>query len=188
MFDRMWYLEQWQKCQLKPSAVAQHQGAARKIMGFKAEFYDPAEAKTGVPWYLIGALDCREEDFAHHGYLGNGDSLSHNTTHVPRGRGPFASWAEGAIDALTLGGWDILPPDGHWDLVTALIKSENYNGLGYGHMGLPSPYVWAGTNIQRAGKYVSDGHFDRNAVDTQPGVAGLFLALKQTYGVDLREA
>lgn len=189
MFDRMWYLGKWQACQIRSECVAQHKAVAEKIMAYKSEYYDPAEAKTGVPWYVIGALDCREEDFAHDCYLGNGDTLSRPTRHVPAGRGPFSSWALGAADALTLGGWDRLPPPpAHWDIVTSLIKCESWNGLGYAHMGLPSPYVWAGTNKQVSGKYIEDGHFDPSAMDTQPGCAAIFLALRDYHGVDLNEA
>ncbi len=50
---------------------------------------------------------------------------------------------------------------------------EMYNGPGYAKRGLPSPYIWAGTNQYAKGKYIADGHFDPNAVDHQLGCAGL---------------
>lgn len=160
---------------------------ARTVMQYK-QLYDEVEQATGVPWYVVGVIDCREESFNHHSYLGNGDPLHSVTVHVPRGRGPFPTWQAGAVDALKFDGMDRLPVGGHWDVVTALIKCEGYNGLGYAHMGLPSPYIWAGTTVQRPGKYVADGHFDPHAVDQQPGCAGILLALKNMYNVDLREA
>jgi hypothetical protein len=43
--------------------------------------------------------------------------------------------------------------------------------------GLPSPYLWAGTNQYRIGKYVADGKYDPKHVDTQPGCAGLLMAM-----------
>jgi hypothetical protein len=55
-----------------------------------------------------------------------------------------------------------------------------YNGLGYANKGLPSPYVWAGTDQYTTGKYVADGVFDPNAVDRQLGCAGLLMAMQQT--------
>ena len=55
---------------------------------------------------------------------------------------------------------------------------EQYNGLGYAARGLPSPYLWAGTDQYRAGKYVRDGVYDFHAVDSQAGCAGLLLALR----------
>ncbi len=185
LLNRMHVLGLWQSCKITRAIF---QRVADRAMKFKLSHYDPVEKATGVPWYVVAAIDMREEDFDHHAYLGNGDPLWRPTTHVPRGRGPFATWFEGAIDALRLDGMAHLPPDGHWDIVTALIKCEGFNGMGYATKGLPSPYVWAGTSVQMPGKYTSDGHFDRHAFDTQPGCAGLFLTLRDEFGVDLREA
>ncbi len=50
---------------------------------------------------------------------------------------------------------------------------EQYNGLGYASKGLPSPYIWAGTDQYTKGKYVADHVYDPNAVDQQLGCAGL---------------
>lgn len=185
MFSRMDVLGFWQKAQLTKTQEA-HQAAA-KIIGFK-DLYLPIQAATNVPWWVIGAIDNREESFIHSGYLGNGDPLNKKTVHVPKGRGPFKNWTDGAIDAIHISGWDRLPTGGHWDIVTCLIKCEAYNGLGYAHMGHRSPYIWAGTNMQQRGKYNSDGHFDPNQWDTQLGCAAMFLALKKDFGVDLNEA
>lgn len=187
VLNRLAELELWRKCQILKEKVEEFNQIADTVIRYKP-LYDEVAHATGVPWYVIGAIDCREESFNHHGYLGNGDPLYKITTHVPRGRGPFPTWQAGAIDALRFDGMDRLPAGGHWDIVTALIKCEGYNGYGYAHMGIPSPYVWAGTNIQRTGKYVGDGHFDPNAVDQQPGCAGIFLSLKTNHGIDLSEA
>lgn len=188
MINRLHVLDLWQRAKMLPDKEAMLERMAQKAMSFKTDFYDPVTRVTGIPWYVIASLDMREEDFDHKGYLGNGDPLNKVTRHVPKGRGPFKTWFEGAIDALHLDGVHILPKGSHWDIVTALIKCEGYNGLGYSTKGIPSPYVWAGTNIQVHGKYVADGHYDPNAWDTQPGCAGLFLALKKNHGVDLNEA
>ncbi len=56
---------------------------------------------------------------------------------------------------------------------------EKYNGLGYAARGIPSPYVWSGTDQYRSGKYVRDGVFDPSVVDRQLGCAGLLLAMMQ---------
>jgi hypothetical protein len=58
-----------------------------------------------------------------------------------------------------------------------LTMLERYNGLGYANKGIPSPYVWSGTDQYKSGKYVRDGVFDANAVDKQLGCAGLLLAM-----------
>lgn len=187
MFSRLDVLGFWSKASITPSKMSQVQSAANKIMSFKS-MYDEVEQATLVPWYVTGVIDMREESFNHNGYLGNGDPLNKKTVHVPRGRGPFKTWFDGAIDAFQISGWSRLPSGAHWDIVTALIKLEAYNGEGYNHMGIRSPYVWAATNMQQHGKYTADGHFDPNAIDSQLGCAAVLLALKQFHGVDLNEA
>jgi hypothetical protein len=96
--------------------------------------------------------------------------------HVPAGRGPFVSWEAAAIDALVN-----CPPHAarneDWSIGGTLAKLEEYNGLGYAARGRPSPYIWAGTDQYKSGKYVRDGVYDPNAVDAQPGCAGMLMAL-----------
>lgn len=188
IINRMAVLSFWRACVVLPEHQAEMENYAKKALLYKPSFYDPVSSALGIPWYVIAALDMREENFSHNGYLGNGDPLWRVTTHVPKGRGPFSTWYEGAIDALNYDRMNILPPGGHWDIVTSLIKVEGYNGMGYATKNLRSPYVWAKTNQQQHAKYVADGHFDPNAWDTQPGCAALFLTLKQKHGVDLNEA
>ena len=66
-----------------------------------------------------------------------------------------------------------------WSIGGALTELEQYNGLGYASRGVPSPYLWAGTNQYKSGKYVRDGVYDPHAVDSQPGCAGLLLAMME---------
>lgn len=186
--DRMKMLARWQAAKISTARQADMHRLAQKVLGFKEQYYDPVEQKTKVPWYAVAAIDMRESSFRHDRYLGNGQLLTQRTTIVPKGRGPFKSWHEGAIDALTLTRFPHLGEGQHWDIVTTLIKLENYNGLGYASRGLPSPYLWGATTVQRPGKYVADGHFNPTAWDYQPGCAALLLALKEWHGVDLREA
>lgn len=188
VIDRMKVLKMWNAGKIMTNRMNEMKHLANLIFSYKEHFYDPVEKSTGVPWYVVGAIDCRESSFNHGSYLGNGDPLYKVTKHVPRGRGPFKSWYDGAIDAFDFDGMNHLPPGGHWDIVTALIKCESYNGMGYASKGLPSPYVWGGTTIQQAGKYVADGHFSATTWDTQPGCAGIFMALKLYRGIDVGEA
>jgi len=110
--------------------------------------------------------------------LGQGDPLDRPSVHVPAGRGPFRTWEEGAMDALE----NCAPfaaRNKDWGVGGLLTKLEEYNGLGYASRGVPSPYVWSGTDQYRSGKYVRDGVYDLNAVDAQLGCAGLLLAMME---------
>jgi lysozyme family protein len=186
VFSRMDILGFWQKCQITPSRLSEAKFNAEAIIANKSQ-YDAVCASTNVPFYVTGVIHMREASFNFKTYLGNGDSLNRPSVHVPKGRGPFKTWYDGAIDAFHLDHFDKLPSGSHWDIVTALIKLEMYNGGGYNSKGVRSPYVWAGTNMQQRGKYVADGHYDPNAWDSQPGCAEVLLALKQFHGVDLNE-
>lgn len=125
-----------------------------------------------IPWEFIAVTHQREASGNFNSYLGNGQPLNKKTTIVPKGRGPFSSWEEGAIDALVYA-----PPyaakNTDWTISGTLNKLEEYNGLGYRQMGVPSPYLWAGTDQYSKGKYVADHVYDPNHVDTQLGTAGL---------------
>jgi len=161
------YARQWDRMRENLSRREEFQHDARRIMAHK-DRYQAVEAKTGVPWPLIGVLHLREADLDFNTYLGNGDPLNRSTRHVPRGRGPFDTWEEGAIDALKLDG---LTSVKDWRLEKMLYYGEIYNGAGYDMRGLPSPYLWGGTNVQRPGKFVADGRFNPRVWDSQPGVA-----------------
>lgn len=125
-----------------------------------------------IPWEFIAVAHNRESNGDFNTYLGNGQSLTKKTTIVPKGRGPFNTWEEGALDALLYA-----PPyaakNKDWTVGGTLAKLEEYNGLGYAAKGIPSPYLWAGTDQYSKGKYVRDGVYDPNHVDTQLGCAGL---------------
>jgi lysozyme family protein len=141
---------------------------AQHIINHKAQ-YKPIEDATGVPWAMIGIIHLRESNCNFATYLGNGQLLTHRTTIVPKGRGPFASFYDGAVDALKFDG---LASIHDWRLEKILYYCESFNGFGYEmYHGVPSPYIWGGTNIQKIGKYVSDGHWNGAVWDPQPGCA-----------------
>ena len=152
--------------------------ALYKELGLQAiankERYQGVERDTGVPWMMIAAIHQRESDCDFDTYLGNGEPLDEVTTLVPAGRGPFDSWEEGAIDALT---YDGLTEVSDWRLEKMLFYCEKYNGTGYHNKGIPSPYLWSLTTIQEPGKYVADGVWDPNYWDTQPGCCGVLYAI-----------
>lgn len=138
---------------------------ARKLLRHKAR-YQAVEAKTGVPWFVVAALHNRESDANFSTYLGNGEPLNRVTRLVPKGRGPFAGWQQGAIDALTLDGLDQVKV---WTLERACFEIEKFNGFGYRRRGFPSPYLWSFSNHYARGKYIADGRFSATHVDQQCG-------------------
>lgn len=138
--------------------------------------YQTVSAKTGVPWFFIAVAHERECSQSWSGSLAQGDPWNRVSIHVPAGRGPFRSWEEAAIDALT----NCAPHAANnkdWSSGGTLTMLEQYNGLGYAARGRPSPYVWSGTDQYVSGKYVRDGVYDPNAVDSQLGCAGLLMAM-----------
>lgn len=149
------------------------------------ERYEFVSGVTGVPWDVIGVIHYRESsgDFA--GVLHNGQKIigtGKKTTLVPKGRGPFSTWEAAAIDALM----NCAPFAGKnedWSIAGTLDILERYNGLGYRNKGLPSPYLWAGTDQYVMGKYVADGKYDPHHVDTQLGVAPILMKLREGKSV-----
>lgn len=143
--------------------------------------YELVSKATGVPWDVIGVIHYRESSGHFAGVLHNGQRIigtGKKTTLVPKGRGPFATWEAAAIDALA-NCHPHLAKNKDWSLANALDKLEAYNGLGYRKKGMPSPYLWAGTDQYEKGKYVADGKFDPNHVDQQLGVAALLMKLRE---------
>ncbi len=138
--------------------------------------YQSVSAKTGVPWAVIAVIHEREcsQDWTRS--LAQGDPWNRTSVHVPAGRGPFISWEATAVDALVncapYAAWNK-----DWSIGRALTKLEEYNGLGYAARGQPSPYLWSGTDQYKSGKYVRDGLYDPDAVDSQLGCAGLLKAM-----------
>lgn len=167
------YAKQWDRMAIKPSRIPEFEALAQRILAHK-DRYLTIEAATGVPWYLVALLHTRESNGNFNTYLGNGQRLDRVTTSVPKGRGPFATFEDGAIDALKIDG---LTSVQDWRLEKVLYYCELFNGAGYDRRGLPSPYVWGGTNVQKPGKYVSDGRFNPRVWDTQPGCAPILATL-----------
>lgn len=135
--------------------------------------YESVSIQTGLDWEFIAALHYRESSLDFQACLHNGDPLPGPTKNVPRGRGPFRSWEESAVDALKFD--NILPVN---DIESLLKAAESYNGLGYRKKGIYSPYLWAGTNHYSKGKYIGDGVYGDDAVDKQLGVAVILKELK----------
>lgn len=159
----------------KSSAI---NNAATKSIQNKAR-YLAVQAKTGVPWYWIGAIHMRESNNDFRGVLHNGERIlgtGRKTRLVPVGRGPFSTWEEAAIDAIKLHG---LQKISNWSIPRMLYEAERYNGWGYTWKKVNSPYVWGGTNHQQPGKYVADGVWSSTAMDSQLGVAPVIYRIRE---------
>ena len=167
----------WQGVQITGNLVAAvDKIAARLVAAVAKTRYQSVAAKTKVPWFIIAVIHEREASQSWKGNLAQGDPWNKPSIHVPKGRGPFASWEDAAVDALE----NCDPFAAEWKDWTAggaLTLLEEYNGLGYAARGRPSPYVWASTNQYTKGKYVADGHYDPNAIDHQLGCAALLIRM-----------
>jgi len=176
-YGSLWptYAKQWDSMSIRPSKLTEFRKIAKRLFDAK-ERYVRVQNKTGVPWYMIAVIHEREASQNWNTQLAQGDPLSRSSTHVPRGRGPFATWEAGALDALHI---DKLDQVKDWRIEKILYYLELYNGWGYHSHGVPSAYVWAGSTIYTRGKYVADGVWSSTATDTQPGCAPLLKCLME---------
>jgi lysozyme family protein len=149
--------------------------AARRLFDAKQR-YQAVSLKTGVPWSVIAVIHEREASQRWDANIAQGDPWDRVSVHVPAGRGPFNSWEEAAVDALVHCA-PYAARNKDWSIGGTLTLLEQYNGLGYAARGKPSPYIWSGTDQYQSGKYVRDGVYDPDAVDSQLGCAGLLLAM-----------
>jgi lysozyme family protein len=138
--------------------------------------YQAVSAATGVPWFVIAVIHERECSQNWKGSLAQGDPWDRVSMHVPAGRGPFRCWEDCAVDALVHCA-PFAARNKDWSIGGLLTLLEQYNGLGYAARGVPSPYIWSGTDQYRSGKYIRDHVFDASAVDVQFGCAGLLIAM-----------
>jgi lysozyme family protein len=163
--------ERWADVRLQRSFTS----VAKSLVEAKPRYLTVSQ-RTGVPWWFIAVVHEREASQSWKGSLAQGDPWDQVSTHVPAGRGPFKSWEDAAVDALL----NCSPFAGHnkdWTIGGSLTMMEQYNGLGYANRGVPSPYVWAGTDQYRSGKFIRDGVYDPSVIDRQPGCAGLLLSM-----------
>lgn len=134
-----------------------------------------------VPWWFTAICSEREYGGPPHWdrQLSQGDPLSRKSWHDPAGRGPFFgsdAWERGCLDALI----DCAPHAAKWKDWTpggAATIWEEYNGLGYAARGVPSAYVWSGSNEYVSGKYVADHVYRAGVKDVQEGCAPILACM-----------
>ncbi len=151
------------------SSIAKHLVEAKQR-------YITVQEKTGVPWFIIAVIHEREASQVWGTQLGQGDPLHSVSVHVPKDRGPFPTWEAGAVDALAMCK-PYAARNKDWSAGGALTLLETYNGLAYANQGIPSPYVWSGTNQYTRGKIVRDHGPIEPIIDQQLGCAGLLVAM-----------
>ena len=173
LYESMEILNKWQ------SRVSR---AADRVLSGKTTYLNVAR-ETTVPWWVIGIIHLLECDCDWTGCLHNGEPWNRETTMVPKGRGPWQSWTEAAIDAIR---YDGLNSVSDWSIAEGLRRLEMYNGGGYKRRGVNSPYIWSGTNhgigvgkykeiMQPNGSYKSV--YDPNLVSQQCGCAPVLKVL-----------
>lgn len=167
------YAALWKSMSLRPERASEVRATARRILAGRLR-YDEVSHATGVPWYVIGIMHSMECSLSFSKHLHNGDPLDKPTVQVPKGRGPFATWEESAIDAVR---YDRLDRIETWDVEHIAFALETMNGFGYLRHGIHSPYLWSFTTAYTSGKYVADGVWSSTAVSQQCGGMAILKAL-----------
>ena len=163
----------WAAMHTDPALGGLLDAVAARLVGPAAKTrYETVAARTTVPWFVIAVIHQREASQSWAANLAQGDAWNAVSIHIPKGQGPFSSWEEAAINALErcapyAARWT------DWTIGGALTLLEQYNGLGYAQRGVPSPYLWAGSDQYKSGKFIADGHYDPHVIDHQLGCAGL---------------
>lgn len=168
----------WAKCEITPARLKEVNAVAARLGAQSAKTtYQQISAQTNVPWWVIAVIHEREANQNWNCSIAQGDPWNRVSVHVPKGRGPFASFVAAAVDALT----NCAPKAATWKDWSAggtLTILEEYNGLGYElYHAEASPYNWGATNQQQPGKYVGDGEYSAATWDTQLGCAAMLKAM-----------
>lgn len=150
--------------------------------------YETVAATLALPWCVVAILHYLETERVFDRHLHNGDPLAARTVHQPaerpaEGEPPF-SWEDSAIDALRLrflGQWQ------DWSIAGTLFQLEGYNTWAY-RLHQPevcSPYLWAGCNHYRQGRFFPEDIWSATAVAERLGGAVLLRRLAERELIEL---
>lgn len=142
----------------------------KEIYENNADIYQRISEQTGFPPELVAALHYRESGCNFERTIANGTGLPNGVDFETDAINVLNDWKAGYNM-----GEQIISDD---DLAEMLEIAEKYNGTGYREHNIESPYVYSGTNLYTEGKFPSDGDFDENLVDQQPGVYLLITSLQ----------
>lgn len=186
-----WYRRMFQACEVLAGKEAQVAKAVALVEWGMSAYLDVAKRlKAADPEnfaLVLGAIHFKEASCNFSGVLHNGEKIigtGRKTSIVPAGRGPFNSWNDAAVDAISMNPkrWEKLLA-GSKDVGELLKALERYNGTGYitgAGKEENSPYLWACSNINDgSGKYVSDGKFDPDATTLK--TVGAAVILKELF-------
>lgn len=174
------YEAYYDKCVTRQSRERYVTKAAAKAIKYKKRYVEVAK-EIGCPWEFIAAIHMRESNAHFGGVLHNGERIigtGRKTRLVPRGKGPFETWQEAAIHALKMKRLHLIKD---WSNGRVCYELERYNGWGYQGRGKSkmSPYLWAGSNLQKAGKYIADGKYSSKTWDKQLGAIPVLKKIRQ---------
>lgn len=175
------YAALWAGMQIRMEREPDVRATARRILADRPR-YDEVSRRTGVPWFVVGILHAMECSLSFSKHLHNGDPMVDRdgrplrTVQVPKGRGPFKTWEDSAVDALTIKGYEKISD---WSLERIAWACERYNGWGYRRAGINvhSPYLWSFTTVYERGKYVRDHVWSAVAVSKQCGAMAILKML-----------
>lgn len=177
-----WYQAMFDGLTFDPGFESQIKAAAMRVLAGKNR-YEAFVAKNSLPmpWHFVGVTHNMECSCNWRGVLHNGQLIvgtDRKTTIVPKGRGPFKTWEDAALDALKIEGLDKVQD---WSMGNILRMGELFNGKGYQRYKENTPYLWAMTSVNDGtGKYVSDGKYDSAAnANTQVGEAAILKWLQK---------
>lgn len=188
------YQNFWNQCSIIPKFQAQAKTEVAWALKNKSRF-ETVGAYFKMPWPVVANLNRMEMGLNFEGTLLNGDPWNKVTVRYPKGRGPWSSWEEAAIEAIEseAKGWNFKLESWKWDLGGTFFYLNAWNGFTHaqaeGKDIVPpyaSPYIYSGTPFYEKGKRVerlgSDGKyhgsFDKNLVSQQLGCMAFLKALE----------
>lgn len=163
------YSRLWAGMVIRPGKVPTIDNLAKHLIAAKTR-YEAVTAETNVPWFVVALIHQMECGGDFRLSIAQGDPWNKVSTHVPKGRGPFPSWKDAAVDALSIDGTSKITD---WTVERLCYELEKYNGFGSRAKGINTPYLWSYSNQYTSGKYVADHVWDANAVSGQVGAMPL---------------
>lgn len=180
-------LDRWKSAKVDPRRVREVEVIVRRIEASRYRYETVAKASK-VPWFTIAGLHNMEASGSFKLHLHEGSPLTGRTRWVPKGRpktgSPPFTWEYSATDALA---YDNMGSVNWKSLDASLYACERYNGTGYlkYHPTVPTPYLWAGSTVERPGKYVADGKWSSTARSSQIGVAVIWKQMQSKKLISL---